>query len=537
MKKYRGISVLLGAVLTLSFLFGGCRTSGQTGQTQGTPAAEGGQTKQAEIPEEDLIEITEIVWDRGTIPADQGTLEDNWWVDYVNEQMRPLGIKVNYVIVPKQQNTELLSTMLAANNAPDLVKTSDIALLKSYISKGGVADMGPYLKEFGQNILNFYSDEELKDGQSEGRQYMLYHKQNDFMRTTFVRKDWLDQLNIPLPSNPQEFRDMLAAIKENDPGNVGDPLITLGMIGQVFSAWDMVMLPAFVNEEPTVEKLLTPRIMWPEAKECLRYLNGLYNDGLLGEFVLDKDESLFRQKIARGEMAAFIASGQYPYHSAYGNLYDTLRGNQPEAKLTAIWPWQNESGQNYYQIYDSAPMYKYMWFIPSSCKNVEAVVKYLNWMSSEEGYMVGCLGVEGEDYVMEDGVPKPLVDTENSRVTWIEPQYGTIGKPFNGAEDKDYFIKNYIKDFNSDYHEEILATAKCLSEVKYYRPTLSVPTPVTDEVSATLAQMQTDNIAKIICAAPGEFDRIYDQFLEDYKNAGGQESAEEQIAAYKQMGN
>ena len=168
---------------------------------------------------------------------------------------------------------------------------------------------------------------------------------------------------------------------------------------------------------------------------------------------------------------------------------------------------------------------------------IHIFVKYLNWMSSEEGYMVGCLGIEGEDYVMEDGVPKPLVDTENSRVTWIEPQYGTIGKPFNGAEDKDYFIKNYIKDFNSDYHEEILATAKCLSEVKYYRPTLSVPTPVTDEVSATLAQMQTDIIAKIICAAPGEFDRIYDQFLEDYKNAGGQESAEEQIAAYKQMGN
>ena len=56
-------------------------------------------------------------------------------------------------------------------------------------------------------------------------------------------------------------------------------------------------------------------------------------------------------------------------------------------------------------------------------------------------------------------------------------------------------------------------------------------------LNATLAQMQTDNIAKIICAAPGEFDRIYDQFLEDYKNAGGQESAEEQIAAYKQMGN
>ena len=538
--KKKMLSLLLCGAFLLTVL-SGCgneqdgRQGSDTVQSSGSEQAKPQEEPQQEEPQE-LVEITQIVWDRGTIPSDQGTLEDNWWVDYVNEQMAPLGIKVNYVIVPKQQNEELLSTMMAANNAPDLVRVTDISLLKSFITSGGVADMGPYIDEFGENIKKFYSEDELADGQIDGAQYFLYHKQNDFMRTTFVRQDWLDELGLSVPTNPQEFREMLEAIKAQDPGGVGDALVPMGMTGQQFLMWDMVMLPAFLDEAPSVEKLLTPMIMWPEAKECFRYLNDLYNDGLLGEFILDKDESLFRQKIARGEMAVFIQNGQYPYHSAYGNLYDTLRENDPEAKLTAIWPWSTESGENFYQLYNMPPTYKYAWYIPSSCENVEAVVKYLDWMCSEAGYMVGCLGIEGEDYTMVDGVPQvTLAEGEESRVTWVESQYGTVGKPYNSKEEKDKFILNYIKDFNPDYHEEILNTARCLSDVEYYTPTVNASTPLTDEYAATLSQMLDDNIAKLVCAAPGEFDKVFDDFVADYAASGGQETADELIAAYREL--
>lgn len=537
--RKRFVAVLLCGALTAAVLSGCGNTDGggtvAENSSGGSSVRESGDQTEAEAPQE-LIEITELIWDRGTIPSDQGDLENNWWVDYVNEQMAPLGIKVNYVSVPKQQNTELLSTMMAAQNAPDLVKVSDMSLLKSFVSSGGVADMSPYIEQYGDNLKTYYTEEELKDGQIDGAQYYLYHKQNDFMRTTFIREDWLEDLGLDIPETPEQLREALIAIKEKDPGNVGDALIPLGMSSQSFMGWDMVVLPAFLKEEPDAEKLLTPMIMWPESKDCFRYLNGLYNDGLLGEFILDKDESLFRQKIARGEMGAFIQNGQYPYHSAYGNLYDTLRGNDPDAKLTAIWPFSNENGENFYQLYATPPTYKYAWFIPSSSKNVEAVVKYLDWMASEEGYMVGCLGIEGEDYVMENGVPKVTpAEGRESRVTWIEPQYGTIGKPYSASADKDKFILNYIKDFNPDYHQEILATAKCLSDVTLYPPIINQPTPQTDKYAAALGQLLTDNIAKLICAPADEFDKTFDDFVAEYAAAGGQATADEQIAAYRQQ--
>lgn len=530
------VSLLLSGVM-LAAAFTGC---GSKPEESSAPAAGDSQSAapsdnvDASAEPAELVEITQIVWDRGTIPGSMGDLENNWWVDYVNEQMAPLGIKVSFVTVPYKQNAELLSTMMAANNAPDLIKLSDMALLKSFISSGGVADMAPYIEQYGQNLKTFYGEDGLADGQIDGAQYYVYHKQNDFMRTTFIREDWLDAIGMDMPTTPEELREVLRAIRDQDPGNVGDALVPMGMSSQSFIGWDMVILPAFLKEEPDAEKLLTPFIMWPETKECFRYLNSLYNEGLLGEFILDKDESLFRQKIARGEMAAFVQNGQYPYHSAYGNLYDTLRGNDPKAKLTAIWPFSNENGENLYQLYQTPPTYKYAWYIPASSKNAEAAVKYLNWMASDAGYMVGCLGIEGEDYVMDNGVPKvTLAEGADSRVTWIEPQYGTVGKPYNAAADKDKFILNYIKDFNPDYHEEIKATAKCLSDVKLYPPILKTPTPVSDKVAAPLAQMMTDNVAKLICAPEADFDKMFDDFVADYAASGGQETADEKIAAYR----
>ncbi len=536
--KKKVISLLLCGTM-LAALCTGCADRSSDGENPSTVQTKGQVSEESkgtvEEPKE-LIEITELIWDRGTIPSSMGDLENNWWVDYVNEQMAPLGIKVNYVTVPKNQNTEILSTMMAAQNAPDLVKVSDMALLKSFVSSGGVADMSPYIEKYGDNLKTYYSEKELQDGQIDGAQYYLWHKQNDFMRTTFIREDWLDILGMNMPTTPEELRDVLVAIKEKDPGKVGDALVPMGMSTQLFMGWDMVILPAFLKEKPDAEKLLTPMIMWPEAKECFRYLNGLYNDGLLGEFILDKDESLFRQKIARGEMGVFIQNGQYPYHSAYGNLYDTLRKNVPDAKLTAVWTFSNENKENYYQLYATPPTYKYCWFIPSSSKNVEAVVKYLNWMASDAGYMVGCLGIEGEDYVMENGVPKvTLAEGADSRVTWIEPQYGTIGKPYSASADKDKFMLNYIKDFNPDYHEEILATAKCLSDVTFFPPIVNKPTPLSDKYAAPLSQLLNDNLAKIVCASKDTFDKVFDDFVADYASSGGQETADEKIAAYKEM--
>jgi putative aldouronate transport system substrate-binding protein len=484
-----------------------------------------------------LTEISAMVWDRGTTPADQGTIDNNWWTRYVDEQVAPLGARMRWVAIPRAQEAQMLSTMLAANNAPDISKTNDIALLKTYMTGGGIADITGYVNSFGAHIKALYGDTILKDAQYDGKIYWLPHIGNGFSRTTWIRKDWLDAVGMDSPSTPEEFYQVLKAIKEKDPGKVGPALVPLGMVGQQFALWNLIVLPGFVKNPPSPDRFLVPFPMWPEAKDALGWLNKLYNEGLVtDEFILDKDESLFRQKIARGEMFAFLMFGHYPYHSAYGGLYDKLRETDPNAQLASIDTFKQSKNAERIEYYDSNPIYVYRWFVPSSSKNTETAVKILNWMASPEGYMVGGLGVEGQDYRLVDKVPVPINNqTYLARVPWIEAQHGLMAKPYPGVQEKDLFLTNYIKDFNPIYYDQIKREAYFLSDLKYFEPTIPFPTPVSDRARPALTSFWNDEIAKIITASPANFDRVFDTTIRQYREMGGDDLVAETQRLYGQM--
>jgi ABC-type glycerol-3-phosphate transport system substrate-binding protein len=42
--------------------------------------------------------------------------------------------------------------MLAANNAPDVCKSADMNLIKTYIAGGGITDLTPYVDQYSKNI-------------------------------------------------------------------------------------------------------------------------------------------------------------------------------------------------------------------------------------------------------------------------------------------------------------------------------------------------------------------------------------------------
>ena len=174
---------LLMAVLPLGACSNGSGTTGQT-DNSGTTGSAG--SADAAKPAE-TVEITQWVWDRGTIPADQGTLEDNWWTKYMNEAMAEYGIKVSYVITPRAQEAEMLSTMLAAGTAPDILHTNQAALVSTYIHNRGIADLSSYMDEYGANLKELYGEEMIKWGMKGDKLYGFYHLDNGFLGTTWVR--------------------------------------------------------------------------------------------------------------------------------------------------------------------------------------------------------------------------------------------------------------------------------------------------------------------------------------------------------------
>jgi putative aldouronate transport system substrate-binding protein len=45
------------------------------------------------------------------------------------------------------------------------------------------------------------------------------------MQTSYIRKDWLDKLGLPVPATTEEFYSTMEAFKEKDPGQIGKILI------------------------------------------------------------------------------------------------------------------------------------------------------------------------------------------------------------------------------------------------------------------------------------------------------------------------
>jgi hypothetical protein len=143
-------------------------------------------------------------------------------------------------------------------------------------------------------------------------------------------------------------------------------------------------------------------------------------------------------------------------------------------------------------------------------------------MASDAGYLAAGLGIAGQDYTIVNGVPAPIDQKKYiNRVPWIEPQYGTMAKPYPRKADKQIFLLNYIKDFNPKYHDQIKAEVNFLSDVEYFPPTLSKPTPVADKNLGAVTNFLNSNIAQLIAAPPGRFDALFDAALKQYKEIGG----------------
>lgn len=484
--------------------------------------------------------ITVLCWDRGIIPQDQGTIEDNWWTRFVNEKVAKLGFQVKFIPIPRAQELQKLPTMLAAGEAPDICFSYDKGLYGVYLKNKALLDYTDLIKKYGKNIVKQFSADDLALGKSNGRIYSIVYRSVATADTTWVRKDWLDKIGMKPPTNPTEFYNMLKAFKEKDPGKVGDKLIPFAFPSgrnYPFGIWWSTVLPGFLKEAPSPEKrheILYP--LWPETKDCLRFLNKLYNEKLLADdFLLDKDETIFRQRITRGELGSMVEFAHYPYHSAYGNLEENLQKNIPDAQYISIFPWKNDaSKENLIEIVRGYP-FGYFFFSPVTAKHPDLVVKYLDWLASDEANWTAWFGIEGTDYKMVDGIPMPIDDAKyKARVPWIGSQYNTLRNPFVNLPET--YIKRQAMDFNVKYREQFIKeTIAGSKKIKYYQPWITEATPLLDKYTAPLQKKWEDLQTKIITAPIADFDSIYDQGIKEYKREGGDEVAKEFADAYKKQ--
>lgn len=489
----------------------------------------------------ETVEITQLVWDRGQIPSAEGTLEDNWFTKEVNKRIAKLGLKVKYVPVPNGQREQKLATLLASSEAPDLCYTYDQSVMQNYSRNGGLVDFSSYLDKYGSNIKKTISADQLTKSKIDGKLTRIFGNAFCTTDTTFVRQDWLDKLGMKAPTNVDEFYAYLKAVKEKDPGKVGDKLVPFLMENvkdQVLQRVDCDVLPGFLKEAPTGQKLVTPYQLWPETKEMYRFLNKLYNEKLTTFLFTDNDSSQYRQKVMKGEVGATTDFGTEMVSGSFGNLSENLAKNIPGAKFAYTYPWKDSAAKNQiYQIFNGGVGGYMAFFIPKTAKNPAAVVKYLNYMASNDYTTLVNKGIENVDFKMQDGMPVNIDDAKfKSHVAWVAPAYQTFDQMFSNEPKKmvEVNAQQYILPYRNDFINGIKYGDVC---TKYGTPIINYATPESSKYSANLKTQWNNSAAKFLTASTKDFDKIYDDAVASFKSQGGDAVSKEAVDLYNKQYN
>ncbi|MFS1126594.1 extracellular solute-binding protein, partial [Enterococcus faecalis] len=133
--------------------------------------------------------------------------------------------------IPDASKEERLTTALASDELGDIV-TLQIAMLKnssvrSALKSGVFWDVSEYLKDYKN--LSQISEDRIEAASIDGALYGV-PIQKDYARAGLViRKDWLDNLGLDVPTTMDELYEVAKQFTENDPdGNGVDDTVGFG---------------------------------------------------------------------------------------------------------------------------------------------------------------------------------------------------------------------------------------------------------------------------------------------------------------------
>lgn len=137
-----------------------------------------------------------------------------------------------------------------------------------------------------------------------GKLYGIPYMQDslNIRRGIEVRTDLLKQLNLQMPQTPDEFYQVLKAVKESNKDGIPFSAATWN-INTLMSGFGLY------NDWNEVDGKLLPLMKTPGIKDYLTYLVKLYQEGLLDpDFAINQTKTV-EEKFSSGKAFSFIPAG------------------------------------------------------------------------------------------------------------------------------------------------------------------------------------------------------------------------------------
>lgn len=329
------------------------------------------------------------------------SFKDMWWVQHVAELT---GITFDFTLVEDAVWTERKNLAFISDDYPEVFfhRIAEEDEL-TYGYDGKLLDLKPLIKEHAPNIVKLYESypDVVKGTMHEnGAIYVLpmisYAPRSSNPHPIIINKQWLEKVEMDIPTTTDEMYEVLKAFKEKDPnGNgIADEIPTTLMAMNKGALVNDYLLYAFGFTD-LVKDVIDGKFVFVPAEDNYRayvtYMNKLYEEGLIDQAYFTQDTTEMDATLAAG-LVGVASQSLTALVADYENYIAVPALTSPE-NSQPVWP---KTSINYQRNISCMALTD-----KCSPETAAAVIRFANYLVTTEGSLAARLGPSQKE--SEDG--------------------------------------------------------------------------------------------------------------------------------------
>lgn len=352
--------------------------------------------------------------------------------DFVKDEiLKATNVNMNLSLpANKDDMKNQLNTRVAAANFPDVMELPDKSMFEQYEDSNLLLDLTPYLDQLS-NAIAFVGENNVKKGTIDGKVYAIVKEPNPTASNFWVRKDWLDHLKLEVPTTAEQLLQTAIAFREDDPDGNGKKdtygvsgIGGAGVVGNfqgIFSAFGST---GAWNTFSIENNQLINGLYDSRTKDALEFVKKFFDAGVVDpDLLVNKNYD----RIYQGFSGIVFTDWS---QMAKDDKITAMKSANPNAEWVQLGALKGPDGTQFAGNNDIGRTSGYVTLPKSLEKNpekLEAVLKLINYIGSDEGLRLVQFGIEDRHYTL-DGDKVVATELMGKEAGYVWP-YQIIGRP------------------------------------------------------------------------------------------------------------
>ncbi len=513
MNKKQWLSLLSATSLVLTLAACG-NNNGNDGASSGPNASPSAAQSASDTPTATPQETPKIklVVSDNSVPTPKA---DDLRLKYMEEKA---GVDLDVEFLAHGTYLDQLKLKFASGEFPDVYQSWS-GPDQDLVDAGKILPLNDLIEQYGPNLKK-YIPQAAWDAVTLKGQILAIPQPADTQsgQVMFIRKDWLDKVGLPVPTTSDELLTVMKAFRDNDlNGNGQKDEIPYSMRENItwgdnlFGMWGIstAWTEYYYNNEVILGNI------HPNILKGLEFLQTMNKEKLLDSEFLTNSRTTWEQKIKAGLV------GIWDHAPTLVTQWNAdLQASIPDQKPEVIAiPTPRGTGYDGPLGTRWSPIGK-TFILLKNASNPEAIIRYFDWLISDEGQMFTELGVEGDTYFKATSDGRITFDANKAKeVEWMNFSFRMHG--YNAEATR-------IKLGNDAMFEKLNEAYTIANSEGYVNEAVGMP-PIADEHNMTT--MFRETAAKVILGAPiGD----YEKFMASWRKQGGDDLVKERTEWYNE---